>query len=291
VLRLFNFDESLLQLDRLNIPERQRKEIDEVISHPRGMVLMVGPTGSGKSTTLYSMINALNTPDRKILTLEDPIEYGIAGISQIPVNTTDGRSFADGLRSILRLDPDVVMVGEIRDQDTARTAIQASITGHLVLSSFHANSSSAAFSRMIDLIGQNPIFSSAIRLVIAQRLVRKLADTKEAYDPDEATRSWVKEVLSDLPESYEKPDLDSFKLWKAVPSSDAPFGFSGRMVIMEQLLVNEAIQKFLRGDESEFHTELVEAAAKKGGMATLLQIGVLAALRGETTLDEINRVI
>jgi type II secretory ATPase GspE/PulE/Tfp pilus assembly ATPase PilB-like protein len=291
VLRLFNFDESLLQLDRLNIPERQRKEIDEVISHPRGMVLMVGPTGSGKSTTLYSMINALNTPDRKILTLEDPIEYGIAGNSQIPVNTTDGRSFADGLRSILRLDPDVVMVGEIRDQDTARTAIQASITGHLVLSSFHANSSSAAFSRMIDLIGQNPIFSSAIRLVIAQRLVRKLADTKEAYDPDEATRSWVKEVLSDLPESYEKPDLDSFKLWKAVPSSDAPFGFSGRMVIMEQLLVNEAIQKFLRGDESEFHTELVEAAAKKGGMATLLQIGVLAALRGETTLDEINRVI
>lgn len=200
VLRLFNFDESLLQLDRLNIPDKQRAEIDEIISHPRGMVLMVGPTGSGKSTTLYSMINALNTTDRKILTLEDPIEYGISGISQIPINTTEGRSFADALRSVLRLDPDVVMVGEIRDQDTARTAIQASITGHLVLSSFHANSTSAAFSRMIDLIGQNPIFSSAIRLVIAQRLVRKLSDSKQEYEPDEATRKWVREVLSDLPD-------------------------------------------------------------------------------------------
>ncbi len=291
VLRLFNFDESLLQLDRLNIPERQRKEIDEIISHPRGMVLMVGPTGSGKSTTLYSMINALNTSDRKIITLEDPIEYGITGVSQIPIDTSGGASFADGLRSVLRLDPDVVMIGEIRDADAARTAIQASITGHLVLSSFHANSSSAAFSRMIDMIGQNPIFSSAIRLVIAQRLVRKLADNKEEYEPDETTKNWVREVLSDLPDTYEKPDLDNFKLWKPVESDDNPFGYVGRMVIMEQLVVNEAIQKFLRGDEKEFHTEIVESAAKKNGMATLLQVGVLAALRGETTLDEINRVI
>lgn len=291
VLRLFNFDESLLQLDRLNIPAHQRTEIDEIISHPRGMVLMVGPTGSGKSTTLYSMINALNTPDRKIITLEDPIEYGISGVSQIPIDTGDGASFADGLRSVLRLDPDIVMIGEIRDADAARTAIQASITGHLVLSSFHANSSSAAFSRMIDLIGQNPIFSSAIRLVIAQRLVRKLADNKEEYEPDEATRKWVRDTLSDLPASYDKPDLDNFKLWRPVSSDENPFGYSGRIVIMEQLVVNEAIQKFLRGDEADFHTELIEAAAKQNGMATLTQIGVLAALRGETTLDEINRVI
>jgi type II secretory ATPase GspE/PulE/Tfp pilus assembly ATPase PilB-like protein len=237
------------------------------------------------------MINALNTSDRKILTLEDPIEYGISGISQIPINTTDGRSFADALRSVLRLDPDVVMVGEIRDQDTARTAIQASITGHLVLSSFHANSTSAAFSRMIDLIGQNPIFSSAIRLVIAQRLVRKLADNKEQYEPDEATRKWVREVLSDVPDSVEVPDLDNFTLWRPVTSDDAPFGYKGRLVIMEQMVVNESIQKFLRGDETEVHTEIIEAAAKKGGMLTLIQVGVLAALRGETTLDEINRVI
>jgi type II secretory ATPase GspE/PulE/Tfp pilus assembly ATPase PilB-like protein len=291
VLRLFNFDESLLQLDRLNIPAKQRAEIDEIISHPRGMVLMVGPTGSGKSTTLYSMINALNTTDRKILTLEDPIEYGITGVSQIPINTTDGRSFADALRSVLRLDPDVVMIGEIRDQDTAKTAIQASITGHLVLSSFHANSTSAAFSRMIDLIGQNPIFSSAIRLVIAQRLVRKLADSKEEYEPDEATKNWVRDVLADLPDSVDMPDLESFKLWRPVSTEEFPFGYSGRVVIMEQMVVNETIQKFLRGDEKEFHTETIEAAAKKAGMLTLTQVGVLAALRGETTLDEVNRVI
>ena len=184
--------------------------------------LMVGPTGSGKSTTLYSMLNALNTTDRKLITLEDPIEYGLSGMSQIPIDTTHGQSFADGLRSVLRLDPDVVMVGEIRDVDTARTAIQASITGHLVLSSFHANTTSTAFSRMIDMIGVNPIFSSAIRLLIAQRLVRRLVDhTKEAYEPDEATRKYVQRVLEKLPPDVEKPDLDSFKLWRPVPSEDA----------------------------------------------------------------------
>lgn len=292
VLRLFNFDESMLNLDRLGISQAERSEIDEVVSHPRGMVLMVGPTGSGKSTTLYSMINALNNSTRKIITLEDPIEYGITGISQIPIDTTGGQSFADGLRSVLRLDPDVVMVGEIRDSDTAKTAIQASITGHLVLSSFHATSTSAAFSRMIDLIGVNPIFSSAIRLVIAQRLVRRLDDeTKQEYEPDEATRNWVKNVLNDLPPHVEKPDLDTFTLWRPVVSESSPFGYKGRIVIMEQMVVSEDIQKFLRGDEKDVHTEIIEQAARRSGMVTLLQRGVLAALRGETTLDEINKVI
>lgn len=292
VLRLFNFDESLLNLDLLGIPEKQRREIDEVISHPRGLVLMVGPTGSGKSTTLYSMLNALNTSDRKLITLEDPIEYGLSGISQIPIDTTHGQSFADGLRSVLRLDPDVVMVGEIRDVDTARTAIQASITGHLVLSSFHANSTSAAFSRIIDMIGVNPIFSSAVRLVIAQRLVRRLVDeTKEAYEPDEATRNYVRKVLEGIPEGVDHPDLDSFKLWRPKPSNDAPFGYRGRMVIMEQMVVDEEIQKFIRGDISDIHSETIEKVARSHGMLTLEQAGVLAALRGETTIEEINRVI
>jgi type II secretory ATPase GspE/PulE/Tfp pilus assembly ATPase PilB-like protein len=253
---------------------------------------MVGPTGSGKSTTLYSIISALNTTDRKIITLEDPIEYGITGVSQIPIDTTGGKSFADGLRAVLRLDPDVVMIGEIRDADTAKTAIQASITGHLVLSSFHANTTSAAFSRMIDLIGVNPIFSSAIRLVIAQRLVRRLDDaTKEAYEPDDATRRWVQNALKDLPAHVEKPDLDTFKLWKPVVTESSPFGYKGRMVIMEQMVVDENVQKFLRGDVAEIHTEVIEKAARSGGMVTLLERGVLAALSGETTLDEVNRVI
>jgi len=292
VLRLFNFDESLLNLDLLGIPPKQRHEIDEIVSHPRGLVLMVGPTGSGKSTTLYSMLNALNTPDRKLITLEDPIEYGLTGIAQIPVNTTAGQNFADALRSVLRLDPDVVMVGEIRDTDTARTAIQASITGHLVLSSFHANSTSTAFSRMIDMIGVNPIFSSAIRLIIAQRLVRRLVDeTKQEYEPDEATRAYVKRILEGIPDDVEHPDLDTFKLWRPIASENTPFGYKGRIVIMEQLIVNEEIQKFIRGDIAEVHPEAIEKAAKAQGMLTLEQAGVLAALRGDTTLDEVNRVV
>lgn len=292
VIRLFNYDESMLNLDRLGIGGREREQIDEIISHPRGMVLMVGPTGSGKSTTLYSMINALNTTDRKIITLEDPIEYGVSGVSQIPVDTTNGQSFADHLRSVLRLDPDVVMVGEIRDADTARTAIQASITGHLVLSTFHANNTSAAFSRMIDLIGVNPIFSTAIRLVIAQRLVRRLDDaTKEPYTPDESTKEWIRNALKDLPDHVEKPNLDDFQLWKPVASEHSPFGYSGRMVIMEQLVVDEGIQKFLRGDVSDVHAEIIEKTAREEGMVTLQEAGVLAVLRGETTLEEINRVI
>lgn len=292
VMRLFNFDESMLNLDRLGLAETERAQINEVVSHPRGMVMMVGPTGSGKSTTLYSIINALNTDSRKIITLEDPVEYSIGRISQIPIDTTGGQSFADGLRAVLRLDPDIVMIGEIRDADTAKTAIQASITGHLVLSSFHANTAAAAFSRMIDLIGVNPIFSSSIRLVIAQRLVRRLDDaTKEAYEPDAATRRWVANALKDLPDRIPKPDFDNFKLWRPVVSEASPFGFKGRIVIMEQMIVNEEIQGFLRGDQSNVHPEIIEQVARKSGMLTLFESGILAALRGETTLEEVNRAI
>ena len=292
VLRLFNFDESLLNLDLLGLSEEERHEIDEVISHPRGMVLMVGPTGSGKSTTLYSMLNALNTSDRKIITLEDPIEYGITGISQIPINTTGGGSFAEGLRSVLRLDPDVVMVGEIRDGDTAKTAIQASITGHLVLSSFHANSTAAAFSRMIDLIGVNPIFASSIRLIVAQRLVRKLSDNKEARDATEAETNYIKKALEGVPaDKLPVSSLEHITLYDPVPTEEHPFGYNGRVVIMEQMLVTEDVQKFIRGDVADIHTEAIEQAARKNGMLTLEQKGILAALRGDTTLSEVSRVI
>lgn len=292
VLRLFNFDESLLNLDLLGLSKEERAEINEVVSHPRGLVLMVGPTGSGKSTTLYSMLNALNTTDKKIITLEDPIEYGITGISQIPVNTNAGGSFAEGLRSVLRLDPDVVMVGEIRDADTAKTAIQASITGHLVLSSFHANSTAAAFSRMIDLIGVNPIFASSIRLIIAQRLIRKLSNSKQAKKVGVAEMNYIRKVLEGVPaEILSDYNLESPVLYEPVTTKEDPFGFSGRTVIMEQLVVTDEIAKFIRGDVSDMNTKIIEETAKKEGMLTLEQKGVLAALRGETTLEEVSRVI
>ncbi len=145
---------------------------------------------------------------------------------------------------------------------------------------------------MIDLIGVNPIFSTAIRLVIAQRLVRRLDDsTKEEYEPDEATKQWIRETLKDLPARVEKPDLDNIRLYKPVVTESSPFGYSGRMVIMEQLVVNEEIQKFLRGDVADVHAEVIAKAARADGMVTLLENGILVALRGETTIEEINRVI
>ncbi len=292
VIRLFNFDNNLLNLKNLGMNEWQRREFEAIIERPHGMVMIVGPTGSGKSTTLYSMINALNDPGRKIITLEDPVEYSIPGISQIPVNTGQGDSFAEKLRAVLRLDPDVVMVGEIRDVDTARTAIQASITGHLVLSTFHASTAAAAFSRIIDMIGQNPIFSTAIRLVVGQRLVRRLDDaTKVPYQPDEATQKYIAGILHDLPPNIQKPDLTNVTLYKPGSSEAAPFGYVGRIVIMEQMSVSHTIQAFLRGEVQDIDTSLIEQTAKKAGMITMEQDGLLKALQGITTLEEVNRVI
>jgi type II secretory ATPase GspE/PulE/Tfp pilus assembly ATPase PilB-like protein len=292
VIRLFNFDESLLSIERLGLDQKRLDEIKEVIKHPHGMVMVVGPTGSGKSTTLYSILNALNETSRKILTLEDPVEVTIPGISQIPVNTTTGDSFAEKLRAVLRLDPDVVMIGEVRDVDTARTAIQASITGHLVLSTFHASSAAAAFSRIIDMIGQNPIFSNAIRMVIAQRLVRQLDDaTKTPYTPDETTKQWIKDNLGQLPSHIEMPDLDNITLYSPGKSEANPFGFVGRIMITEQLVVTETIQKYIRGEMKDINVAQIEESAQSEGMLTMKQDGILRALRGETTLEEINRVL
>jgi type IV pilus assembly protein PilB len=292
VVRLFNFDESMLQLDKLGLSEMTKQRINEVIKHPHGLVLVVGPTGAGKSTTLFSIINALNEPSRKILTLEDPIEITVPGVTQIPVDTGQGANFAEHLRAVMRLDPDVVMVGEIRDNDTAKTAIQASITGHLVLSTFHASTAAAAFSRMIDMIGQNPIFANAIQMVLSQRLVRRLDDaTKIAYEPDEATKTWIRDSLADLPDGVEKPGLDTFQLYKPGSSEAAPFGYVGRVMIMEQLVVSENIQRLIRGEMKDINVAEIERAAISDGMTTMLHDGLLKALRGETTIEEVNRVI
>lgn len=292
VMRLFNFDESLLNLDLLGLSKEELEEIKKIVARPHGLVLIVGPTGSGKSTTLYSMLNALNETSRKIITLEDPIEYSITGIEQIPIDTNNGGSFATGLRSVLRLDPDVVMVGEIRDTDTARTAIQTSITGHLVLSSFHASSASAAFSRMIDLIGINPIFATSIRLVMAQRLVRKLSDSKASRPATAEEADYIRRVLDGVPmEALEGINLDDITLYDPVKTEEEPFGFSGRTILMEQLVVTDEIQAFIRGSVKDTNAKVIEETAKKNGMLTLEQKGIIAALKGITTLEEVMRVI
>ena len=291
VIRLFNFRQDMLQLDVLGLDDVEMREFKEIISHPHGMVMVVGPTGSGKSTTLFSIMNALNDPTRKLITLEDPIEFDIPGVTQISVDTTRGQTFADNVRTILRLDPDVVMVGEIRDVDTAKTAIQAAITGHLLLATFHAQDAAAAFARLVDMIGINPVFTSAIRVVIGQRLVRKLdPDTKIEYEPDEMTKQWIRKTLANIPDD-QKPNLDNIRLWRPGRSDSNPFGYRGRTVLMEQLIMSEEIARFISGEVKDVNAAAIAATAKRDGMITMLQKGVLKALAGETTLEEVNRVL
>jgi type II secretory ATPase GspE/PulE/Tfp pilus assembly ATPase PilB-like protein len=293
VMRLFNLKMELLNLNNLGLSERERAAVDDVISHPTGLVLVVGPTGSGKTTTLYSLINTLNSPERKIITLEDPVEYFLPGVVQIPVAGDQNQAgFAEKLRAVLRLDPDIVMVGEIRDQDTARTSLQAALTGHLVLSTFHASSAAAALTRMLDAIGINPLFSSAMHLVMAQRLIRRLDhDTKQAFQPDEDLKKQLQSVIDTLPPGWERPNLAEITLYKPGSSADNPFGYKGQLAIREQLLMTPGIQQLLRKPPNEITTDMLEKQSIQDGMLTMLQDGILKVIAGETTLEEVYRVV
>lgn len=293
VMRLFTLKMELLNLDKLGLSARERDVVDDVIRHPTGMVLIVGPTGSGKTTTLYSLLNTLNSDERKIITLEDPIEYFLRGIVQIPVAGDASKTgFAEKLRAVLRLDPDVVMVGEIRDQDTARTALQAALTGHLVLSTFHASSAAAALTRMLDFIGINPLFASAMHLIMAQRLIRRLDDaTKQPYQPDEGLRAQLQQVIDTLPKGIERPDIQNITLYKPGASAENPFGYRGQLAIREQLQMTPGIQQLLRLPPNQITTDMLQQKAAEDGMLTMLQDGVLKALQGITTIEEVYRVV
>ena len=294
VMRLFNMDQAMYNLDRLGLSEQERQVVDEIIHRPSGLVLAVGPTGSGKTTTLYSMLNSLNNPERKIITIEDPVEYQLEGITQISVTSQNSTetNFANKLRAVLRLDPDIVMVGEIRDMDTAKTALQASLTGHLVLSTFHAASAAAALTRLMDVIGQNPLFVSAIRLVMAQRLVRRLDDaTKQAYEPDSATKKKIEEIVASLPKGVKKPDLSKLKLYKPGSSTENPYGYKGQVALREQFLMAGEMRELLEHPTTTLSAQKIEEAAIKSGMRTMLQDGILKVINGETTLEEIFRVV
>ena len=295
VMRLFNMDQNMYTLDKLGLSAEERKIVDDIIAKPSGLVMVVGPTGSGKTTTLYSMLNTLNSEERKIITIEDPVEYQFGGITQISVTSQAGgkdTSFADSLRAILRLDPDIVMVGEIRDNDTARAALQASLTGHLVLSTFHASSSAAALTRLMDVIGQNPLFVSAIRLVMAQRLIRKLDDkTKQSYQPDLATLEGIEKVVETLPPDMARPNLQGLQLYRPAPSPDNPYGYKGQLAIREQFRMTGQIRELLEQTKTVLSTQDIEAAAIASGMRTMLQDGILKVIAGQTTLEEVYRVV
>ncbi len=294
VMRLFNMHQEMYHLDRLGLSESERAVVDDIIAKPSGLVMVVGPTGSGKTTTLYSMLNSLNSEERKIITIEDPVEYQFEGITQITVksHSANDQSFAERLRAVLRLDPDIVMVGEIRDMETAKTALQASLTGHLVLSTFHASSAAAALTRLMDIIGENPLFVSAIRLVMAQRLVRKLDDDiKQEYHPTDTERAQLQKVIDTLPDGVERPNLDHVTLFKPGTSEENPYGYRGQIALREQFLMNDEIIKTLHNVAKAGSTQQIEDAAVHSGMLTMLQNGVLAVCKGETTLEEVTRVI
>ena len=293
VMRLFNMDQAMYNLDRLGLSTHERSVVDDIIAKPSGLVMVVGPTGSGKTTTLYSMLNSLNNEERKIITVEDPVEYQFAGITQIPVTSQNSAEahFANKLRAVLRLDPDIVMVGEIRDNDTAKTALQAALTGHLVLSTFHAGSAAAALTRLMDVVGENPLFVSAIRLVMAQRLVRRLDDaTKIAYQPDASTISYLQQIVDSLPPETEKPQIEGLQLYKPGSSAENAYGYSGQIALREQFLMKSHVIEVLTG-ATKPTTQQIDAAAVASGMRTMLQDGILKVIAGQTTLDEILRVI
>jgi type II secretory ATPase GspE/PulE/Tfp pilus assembly ATPase PilB-like protein len=294
VMRLFSMQADMYSLDRLGLSSAERAVVDDIISHPSGLVMVVGPTGSGKTTTLYSMLNSLNSNERKIITIEDPVEYQFEGVSQISVTTKSAgeTGFADKLRAVLRLDPDIVMVGEIRDLDTAKTALQASLTGHLVLSTFHASSAAAALTRLMDVIGQNSLFVSAIRLVMAQRLVRRLDEaTKQPYTPDEHTLAAIQRVIDTLPDGAERPKLEGLQLFRPGSSPECPFGYKGRVALREQFVMTGHIRELLEHPDGLLSAQDIEEAAVRSGMRTMLQNGILRVLAGETTLEEIARVV
>lgn len=295
VMRLFNMDASKYNLDRLGLSSDERAVLDGIIAKPSGLVMVVGPTGSGKTTTLYSILNSLNNEERKLITIEDPVEYQFEGVSQISVHSSEtgnDDSFADKLRATLRLDPDIVMVGEIRDNDTAKTALQASLTGHLVLSTYHAGSAAEALARLMDIIGQNPLFVSAIRMVMAQRLIRQLDErTKQPYKPTEAELAKIKQVIETLPEGVARPDLGTLQLYKPGSSAENPYGYSGQVAIREQFRMTGEVRRILEQHTTVLSAPEIEAAAAKSGMRTMLQDGILKVCAGLTTLEEVYRVV
>ncbi len=298
VMRLFNMYQDMYNLDKLGLSNSERKIVDEIIAKPNGLVLVVGPTGSGKTTTLYSMLNSLNNEQRKIITIEDPVEYQFHGISQISVAADSSgteNNFSRQLKAVLRLDPDIIMIGEIRDEDTAYTALQAALTGHLVLATFHAGSAAAALTRLSSVIGQNPLFISAIRLIMAQRLVRKLDDTtKESYHPSPQEIELLNRLVNRLPASVDHPVISQDTvLYRPKSTDENPYGYTGQIAVREQYLMTDQIKQVIANSQKStiVSTDSIEAAAMEASIVSMSGDALLKLLAGQTSLEEINRVL
>lgn len=282
VMRLLDRKQGLIGLWEVGLDKTDVGRLEELLGRTNGIILVTGPTGSGKTTTLYSAINRIHTEEKNIITIEDPVEYQLKGIGQIHVNTKVGLTFASGLRSILRQDPDVIMVGEIRDVDTAEIAIQASLTGHLVLSTLHTNDASSAVVRLTDMGVEPFLVASSLIGVLAQRLVRVICpNCKEPYGPSEVEKSYF--LNSSLLDS-----ASSFYLYRG-KGCDACLGkgYLGRTGIFELLVVNDPIRQIisLKADAMR-----IRNAAVSQGMRTLRSDGLEKALQGITTVEEVLRV-
>ncbi len=296
VMRLLRENVSGFTLEYLSFHGEALESIHHAVTQTTGMILTTGPTGSGKTTTLYTILDILNTPDVNISTVEDPVEYQMKRINQTQVNPEIGFTFASGLRTLVRQDPDIIMVGEIRDNETAALAVNASLTGHLVLSTLHTNSAAGAIPRLLDMKIEPFLLVSTINIIIAQRLVRRLSDTKEKYfltkvevaslaktvDLDRVLHALKEEKVIKGSESWDK-----IHFYKPVASKDDD-GYKSRIGIHEVLKISQSIKELIiRGATSGE----IETQAKKDGMLTMLEDGIFKAVQGHTTIEEVLRVI
>jgi type IV pilus assembly protein PilB len=281
VMRLLQESSRPASLEELGLTGRNLEIVRANITKPHGMILVTGPTGSGKTTTLYSVLNILNTIEVKTCTIEDPVEYGMNRVSQIQVNPKTGLDFAAGLRALLRHDPDIIMVGEIRDQETAEIAIHSALTGHLVLSTIHTNTAAGAIPRFIDMGVESFLLASTVNVIIAQRLVRKIcSNCISKYTPPDAV---VKKISKDI-----GVDLDGQKFYKGKGCDQCNFkGYTGRIGIYEVLEANEEIREMIT---KKMNSDEIQKAAQKNGMTIMLQDGLDKVASGLTTIEEVLRV-
>ncbi len=297
VMRLLPETARALTLEGLGLRDKSLELVQQSLRKPVGMILVTGPTGSGKTTTLYSMMEILNTPQVNISTIEDPIEYMMPRVNQTQVNPKIGLTFASGLRSLLRQDPDIIMVGEIRDSETANLAINAALTGHLVLSTLHTNNAAGAIPRLIEMGTEPFLISSTLNIVLAQRLVRKLCGEKEKFRLSKqqiknlrqyVEPSRVVELLQQAKLAKKKDSLEDITFFKPKSSKECPEGYKGRIGIFEVLPATETIKEMILKKEN---ADRIQLEARKEGMMTMVEDGFIKAAQGITSIEEILRVI
>lgn len=289
VIRILDSEKGLAKLEDIGVTGRNLKEIEEAVKQPYGMVLLTGPTGSGKTTTLYSMLRMIDREKLNVVSLEDPIEYNLDGANQSQVRPEIDYDFANGLRSILRQDPDVIMVGEIRDGETARLAIQAALTGHLVLSTLHTNNAVGVIPRLIDM-GVDPfLIPSTLILAIAQRLVRKLCpDSKKPLAVKDSVKETIEKELLGIPDILKSKIKIPKEIYESMPSATCPRGTMGRTAVFEVIKMTPELEKIILSEASE---TAIETEARRQGMFTMREDGVLKILDGTIGFSELNEVV